>query len=174
MKNFLTGILGLSVMAFVFACSQKQPKSATELLTEIDSKDAPNTLSGAEKKEGWKLLFDGTSTNGWHGYNLKVFPDCWAIEDGSFTMNTTGSAESLDIITNRIYRDFAFSLEYKLTKAANSGVIFQVAEDPKYKYPYETGPEFQVIDHQNWPDTLEELADQWCQLCNVPAGCSPI
>ena len=57
-------------------------------------------------------------------------------------MTTQGSAESQDIVTNKKYRDFALSLEYKLTKAANSGIIFQVAEDTIYKFPYETGPEF--------------------------------
>lgn len=155
MKKLTTGILVLLIMAVIFSCRQKQPKDATGLLAEIDKNDAPNTLSRGEKNNGWQLLFDGKTTDGWHGYNLKVFPDCWAIEDGSLTMNTTGSAESLDIITNKMYRDFALSLEYKLTKAANSGIIFQIAEDPKYKFPYETGPEFQVIDHQNWPDTLE-------------------
>jgi hypothetical protein len=72
-------------------------------------------------------------------------------------MTTTGSAESLDIITNKKYRNFALSLEYKLTRAANSGILYQIAEDPKYKFPYETGPEFQVIDHQNWPDKLEDV-----------------
>jgi hypothetical protein len=155
MKKLTSGILILLIMALLFSCRQKQPKDALGLLAEIDKNDAPNTLAPGEKRNGWQLLFDGKTTDGWHGYNLKVFPDCWAIEDGSLTMNTTGSAESLDIITNRMYRDFALSLEYKLTKAANSGIIFQIAEDPKYKFPYETGPEFQVIDHQNWPDTLE-------------------
>jgi hypothetical protein len=88
---------------------------------------------------------------------MKVFPDCWMIEDGALTMNSTGSKEDQDIITNEKYRNFALSLEYKLTKAANSGVIFQVAEDTAYKFPYETGPEFQVIDHENWVnDTLQD------------------
>jgi hypothetical protein len=87
---------------------------------------------------------------------MKVFPDCCKIEYGTFTMNSVGGHEDQDIITNKKYRDFALSLEYKLTKAANSGVIFQVAEDTIYKFPYETGPEFQVIDHENWPDKLED------------------
>jgi hypothetical protein len=125
------------------------------LYRQLDNNSGVNTLSGKEKRNGWKLLFDGKTTDGWHGYNLKAFPDCWIIEDGAFTMTTKGSGEDQDIITNRKYRNFAFSLEYKLTKAANSGIIFQVAEDPKYKFPYETGPEFQVIDHENWPDPLE-------------------
>ena len=156
MKKLTSGILLLLLMAVIVSCGQKQPKDAVGLLAEIDKDSAPNTLTPGEKKAGWQLLFDGNTTNGWHGYNLKEFPDCWAIEDGSLTMNTTGSGESLDIITNKMYRDFALSLEYKLTKAANSGIIYQIAEDPKYKFPYETGPEFQVMDHENWPDSLAD------------------
>jgi hypothetical protein len=156
MKKLTSGILILTIMVFIVAFIQKQTKDALSLYSEIDKKDAPNSLSSAEKKNGWQLLFDGKTTDGWHGYNLKVFPDCWAIEDGSLTMNTSGSAESLDILTNKKYRNFALSIEYKLTKAANSGIIYQIAEDPKYKFPYETGPEFQIIDHENWPDKLED------------------
>src|SRR5450756_2959514 len=95
---------------------------------------------------------------------MKGFPEVWTIEDGAFTMVTIGGKESLDILTNEVYRNFAFSVDYKMTKAANSGVIFQIAEDPKYKYPYETGPEFQIIDHENWPDKLED-----CLLYTSPS-----
>ncbi|MBK8881180.1 MAG: DUF1080 domain-containing protein [Bacteroidales bacterium] len=173
MKKLTSGILVLTILAILFSCTQKQPKDATGLLAEIDKNDAPNTLSPSEKKDGWQLLFDGKTTEGWHGYNLKVFPDCWAIEDGALTMNTTGSAESLDILTSKMYRDFALSLEYKLTKAANSGIIFQIAEDPKYKFPYETGPEFQVIDHQNWPDTLESWQINGANYAMYPPVAQP-
>ena len=116
----------------------------------------PNTLTTKGKEKWLAVVVRWKTTNGWHGYNLKVFPDCWAIDDGSFTMNSQGSQEDQDIITNKKYASFALSVDYKLTKAANSGVIFQVAEDPKYKFPYETGPEFQIIDHENWPDKLED------------------
>jgi hypothetical protein len=156
MKKSISGILVLIMLLFIIACKQKQSKDPLALYAEINKKDAPNTLTQAEKKNGWQILFDGKTTNGWHGFNMKVFPDCWIIEDGALTMTTTGSHESLDILTNKKYRNFALSLEYKLTKAANSGIIYQIAEDPKYKFPYETGPEFQVIDHQNWPDKLED------------------
>ena len=143
-------------MAVIISCGKSKPKDAVALYAEIDKIAAPNTLTDKEKKNGWQLLFDGKTTAGWHGYNMKIFPDCWAIEDESLTMNSKGSQEDQDIITNKKYRDFVLSLEYKLTKAANSGIIFQVEEDPKYKFPYETGPEFQVIDHENWPDKLED------------------
>lgn len=156
MKKLIAVVLVLLTVTPVFIKGQKKPESPEALLSEINKKDPPNSLSSVEKKDGWQLLFDGITTKGWHGYNLKIFPDCWAVERGTLTMNTTGSAESQDIITNKVYRNFALSLEYKLTKAANSGVIYQVAEDPKYKFPYETGPEFQVIDHQNWQGKLED------------------
>ena len=156
MKKLTLGILYLMMIIIIISCGQSKPKDALALYAEISKNSAANTLSESEKTNGWQLLFDGKATDGWHGYNLTLFPDCWAVEDGSLTMNTQGSAESQDIITNKKYRDFALSLEYKLTKAANSGIIFQIAEDPKYKFPYETGPEFQVIDHQNWPDPLED------------------
>jgi hypothetical protein len=156
MKKLTPKILLLVMMTIIISCGKSKPKDATALYAEIDKTATPNALTDKEKKNGWQLLFDGKTTTGWHGYNMKVFPDCWAIEDESLTMNSKGAQEDQDIITNKIYRDFALSLEYKLTKAANSGVIFQIKEDPKYKFPYETGPEFQVIDHENWPDKLED------------------
>jgi hypothetical protein len=156
MKKLITEIL-LCLMVFaIISCGKSNKNDAKVLYSELAKNSAPNTLTDKEKENGWQLLFDGKTTNGWHGYNMKIFPDCWAIEDSSFTMNSKGGQENQDIITNKKYRDFAFSVEYKLTKGANSGVLYQVTEDPKYKFPYETGPEFQVIDHQNWPDPLED------------------
>jgi hypothetical protein len=87
---------------------------------------------------------------------MNGFPDCWIIQDEAFTMTTEGSGESQDIITDREYRNFAFSVDFKLTRAANSGIIFQVKEDTIYKFPYETGPEFQIIDHMGWDGNLED------------------
>jgi hypothetical protein len=106
-------------------------------------------LTDKEKRSGWQLLFDGRTPNGWHGYNMRGIPDVWAIEDGSFTVNSTGGGEEQDIITDGIYRNFAFTVEYKLSQGSNSGIIFQVKEDPKYQFPYETGPEFQLSDSNN-------------------------
>jgi hypothetical protein len=92
-------------------------------------------------------------------------PDCWIIEDGAFKVLTQGGEESnKGLITDKVYKDFALSLEFKVDKGANSGIIFQVAEGPQYTYAYETGPEYQVIDHEGWPgeDTLSDL-----QICGA-------
>ncbi|OFY64982.1 MAG: hypothetical protein A2V64_12485 [Bacteroidetes bacterium RBG_13_43_22] len=159
-----TGIL----LVLLCSCGTEPIKDPLSLYNEIDKEAAPNTLTKKEKKTGWQLLFDGSTTNGWHGYNMTGIPDCWTIEDGAFTMNTVGGAESQDIITDKVYRSFAFYAEFKLTKGANSGLIFQVAEDTLYHYPYETGPEFQVIDMEGWPGQLED----W-QICGANYAMHP-
>jgi hypothetical protein len=156
MKKLQTLALLLTMMAVIISCTNSDPKDPQTLYSELDLSAATNTLSKGEIDKGWKILFDGTTTTGWHGYNLKDFPTSWSIEEGAFTMNSEGGGEDQDIVTNKKYRNFAFFVEYKLTKAANSGIIFQVEEDTIYDYPYETGPEFQVIDHESWPDKLED------------------
>jgi len=156
MKKLKSLIFFLVVTTVFISCGKLNKNDPKTLNDEITKNQTPNSLTKKEKKDDWQLLFDGKTTKGWHGYNMEIFPDCWKIEDGTLTMNSTGSHENQDIITNNKYRDFAISLEYKMTKAANSGVIFQVAEDTIYKFPYETGPEFQIIDHENWPDKLED------------------
>ncbi len=156
MKSVVKSISLLLAALFIISCSGQKLTDAQGLYKEIDRTGSNNTISEAETKDGWKLIFDGQSTTGWHGYNMNVFPDCWAIEDACLTMNTTGGAESQDIITDKVYRNFALSIDYKTDTAANSGIIFQVKEDPKYKFPYETGAEMQIIDDEGWPGKLEE------------------
>ena len=156
MKNLLKRISLFTVTLLLISCGTKKTNDPVALYSELDKNAPVNTLSRNEMKNNWQLLFDGQNFTGWHGYNMKGIPDCWTIEDQCFTMTTVGGAESQDIITDKTYKNFAFTVEYKLTQAANSGIIYQVKEDTIYKFPYETGPEFQIIDHQNWPDKLED------------------
>ena len=156
MKTQAVKILSVLFMLAMVSFTGKTDKNALSLYSELDRSSAPNTISKREKGNGWILLFDGTSRDQWHGYNLSGFPDCWTVENGTLTMNSKGGQEDQDIITNKKYKGFAFSFDFKLTKGANSGILFQVEENPKYKFPYETGPEFQIIDQDNWPDKLED------------------
>ncbi|HAQ20546.1 MAG TPA: DUF1080 domain-containing protein [Prolixibacteraceae bacterium] len=160
-KRTIASLLGLTIILMT-SCAFRRERNPLTLYGQIDCTSTPNTLAAAEKKKGWSLLFDGKTMSGWHGFNLKGFPDCWVIENGVFTTTTKGGREDLDIITDREYRNYALSLDFKMTKGTNSGVIFQVAEDSKYKYPYESGPEFQIIDQANWPDPLKD----W-QICGA-------
>lgn len=160
-KNHL--LIAIVVLATtVFSCKPKQQPVAvvnTEpaaLYAELDKAAPTNTLTEAESKSGWQILSNGTDFKGWHGFNMNGIPDCWVIEDGCFTMTTIGGAESQDIITDKTYKSFAFFVEFKLDTAANSGIIYHITEDTMYHYPYETGAEYQIIDQENWPDSLAD------------------
>lgn len=156
-------LLVLSLMIlFLLSCTPTVQDNPLTLYRQIDRSSTPNTLTESEQNNGWNILFDGKNFTGWHGYNMKGISDSWIIEDQALTMTTEGRAESQDIITNKGYKNFALSADFKLTKGANSGIIFQVKEDSKYKFPYETGPEFQIIDQENWPDSLKD----W-QICGA-------
>jgi hypothetical protein len=167
MKKLNSFSLFLLMVVVIFSCKPKQtaPVVNTDpmaLYAELDKAAPVNTLPEAEAKAGWQLLSDGADFTGWHGFNMKGVPDCWTIEDGCFTMTTVGRAESQDIVTDKIYKSFALFAEFKLDTGANSGIIWQIKEDTIYKFPYETGPEYQVIDHANWPDSLAD----W-QICGA-------
>ncbi|GHT67643.1 glycosyl hydrolase [Bacteroidia bacterium] len=174
MKRMLMYFSVAVLLISLFSCN-KDKVSASKLYAEIDLSAAPNTLTEKEKQAGWQLLFDGKTFSGWHGYNMQGIPDVWAIEDGTLTMGETGGHESQDIITDKLYRNFALTVEYKLSKASNSGVVFQVKEDTLYEFPYETGPEFQLIDQENfpWPTPLEDWQIHGANYAMYPPQAAP-
>jgi hypothetical protein len=119
---------------------------------------AVNVLTPAEKAAGWQLLFNGTSTAGWHGFNNQSI-QAWSVDDCSLktagTEGNYGSDTRADLVTDKDYTNFEFSLDWKATKGGNSGVIYGVIEDPKYDAPWKTGPEYQLIDDVGFPEKLE-------------------
>lgn len=110
-------------------------------------KSQPNTLSAAEEKAGWKLLFDGKSTKGWRNYKAEGVSDGWKVEDGALVRADKGAG---DIITKEQYEGFELSLEYKISKGGNSGIMFHVTETENK--PWQTGPEIQVQDNGDGHD----------------------
>ena len=127
------------------------------LIHGLDKSASPNSITKKEKKSGWNLLFDGKKIKEWRGYNMNAVPDCWEVEDGALKIMVEGGEENaLGLISKKKYKGFALSLEFKLTNAANSGILYQVVEDEKYKYAYETGTEYQLIDEANWDGKLED------------------
>ncbi|MEM9418589.1 MAG: family 16 glycoside hydrolase [Planctomycetota bacterium] len=115
-----------------------------------------NTLTQEEKDAGWKLLFDGKTTEGWRGINRDKFPDIgWAIRDGNLCSEAKGGGESAnggDIITLEKYSDFELSWEWKMiTVGGNSGIKYFVAEGQHSNPKYGLGIEYQVLDDANHP-----------------------
>ncbi len=112
-----------------------------------------NTLSAAEKKEGWKLLFDGKTTNGWRPYKNKA-SDGWEIVNGEIHCKEQGVQHRADLITVDKYADFELAIDWKVGKGANSGIIYRASEE--YDASYESGPEYQLIDDLGYRDKLED------------------
>ncbi|MGF1923555.1 MAG: 3-keto-disaccharide hydrolase [Bacteroidia bacterium] len=108
----------------------------------------------AMAQRGFKPLFDGKTTTGWHTYNKTTVGSAWEVVDGAIHMNPVkkGRTGGGDLVTDKEYGDFHLKLEWKVAPKANSGIIFYVHEDPKYGQTYLTGPEMQVIDNDGHPD----------------------
>ncbi|REG97848.1 3-keto-disaccharide hydrolase [Flavobacterium aquicola] len=115
----------------------------------------PNTLSEYEKKEGYKLLFDGKTNNGWTGAYKTEFPvNGWKIANGVISVEPSGGAESTnggDIVTKEEYTAFDMSFEFKLTPGANSGVKYFVTLSEK-NTGSAIGLEYQILDDKLHPD----------------------
>jgi len=120
---------------------------------------ANNTLTEAEKKAGWLLLFDGKSISEWRNFKKQTLGNSWIIDDESIHLTTqskkeggSSAADGGDIITKNTFENFEFAYDWKISNCGNSGVMFNVVENEKYKYVWETGPEMQVLDNSCHPD----------------------
>jgi len=156
MKKLAHLVLLTTIGLLLVSCSTNQSADVQSLMAEVDSNAPLNKLSETEHDAGWVLLFDGKTLDGWHGFKQDLAPDCWRAEDDALKIINEGGAESAEgILTDKKYKAFALSLDFQTTEGCNSGVIYHASENPKYTYAYETGTEFQIIDHANWPDPLE-------------------
>ena len=119
-------------------------------------KAAHNELTEVEKADGWELLFDGQSLENWRDYNGEELTIPWFVENGTITAKGDGSDESGYIVTKKQYENFILKWDWKIADEGNSGVLYHVVENPKFKVPYVTGPEYQLIDELNFPEPLED------------------
>ena len=115
-----------------------------------------NTLTPEEIADGWVLLFDGKTLDGWKDYNGTTLTQPWHVVDGCIQAKGDGSDASGYIVTDKEYENFELSWDWKLSKGGNSGMLYHVVERPQYAVPYVTGPEYQLIDEPNFPEPLEE------------------
>jgi hypothetical protein len=110
-----------------------------------------NTLNENEKNDGWEILFDGKTTNGWHGYGKDKVGSDWKVEDGALTLEPAKDGQKKDggdIVTDKEFSNFDFKVDWKISPKGNSGIIFYVHEDTGlYHDTYNTGPEMQVLDN---------------------------
>ncbi len=119
------------VVVVGWACAGEQP---------------PNTLSADEAEAGWQLLFDGTSTEGWRGYNMEGFPaDGWEVRGGNLVTLAQEDGGAVDLVTEERFESFELSIEFKLTPAGNSGILYRAVEREEEPI-WANAPEYQVLD----------------------------
>lgn len=127
-----------------------------------------NILTSAEKAEGWELLFDGTTLNGWRSFNENALVgESWVVENG--TIKATGAGDDAHgyIVTDKVYGNFDLKWEWKISKGGNSGMLYHVVEGPQYAVPYVTGPEYQLIDDENFTEMNDGYVLEPWQRCAV-------
>lgn len=116
---------------------------------------APNTLTKAEKAQGWKLLWDGKTGQGWHTAGGASIPNAnWTIADGVLLDHADGGhgeGHSGDLISNGDYTDFELSVDFKLAPGSNSGIKYFVQDKDTGGDPT-IGLEYQLLDDVRHPD----------------------
>ena len=146
----IKSILVVSSLVLMLACHNAVSKQSPQ-------PPAMNSISQEEKNEGWELLFDGVSTAGWHTYGNKPVGKAWKVVDGTLTLDVSEKKDGKvvgggDIVTDKEFDNFHLKYDWKISVNGNSGIIFYAQEDSKYKWPWETGPEMQVLDNNGHPD----------------------
>lgn len=111
-------------------------------------------------KDEWIVLFNGKNFDGWHTYRKGNVYNGWNIENKvliyDYELNSDPGKSYL--VTDSTYTNFELSLEWMISEHGNSGVFWGVIEDDRFEYPYQTGPEIQILD-DNWKEYIEGRGD---------------
>lgn len=161
-------------VALLVACaSQEQerpPLDAGEdrpvVAATADADRTPNTLTAEQRQAGWRLLFDGRTSDGWRGYGRTDMPSGWQVVDGALT-RVAGAG---DIITEETFRNFELELEWQVEPGGNSGIFIRAVESA---VPiYHGAPEYQILDDDTHSDGASELTSAGANygLHPVPRG----
>jgi len=158
MKNLVI-VLNLAIMFFlVTSCGEKK--------SEVEKPVGPNALTKAEITDGWQLLFDGKSFDGWRGIGIEGVPEGhWKIVDGAIQKIASGDVPTQadgqpvkggDLITDKTFQNFELKFEWKISEAGNSGVKYNVDESVSIKNGSTgaLGYEYQVLDDDKHSDNL--------------------
>ena len=141
----------------------KTAKKAVPEYTVVDNAQV-DLASFPQDKDGYYVIFDGKTLNGWRGYGKDKAPSRWTVEDGAIKFNGSGGGEAQtgeggDLIFAKKFKNFELEMEWKVSKGGNSGIFYLAQEvttqkDGKTKYEpiYISCPEYQVLDNTNHPD----------------------
>ena len=162
MKKIIRSLMIVSSLLIMFLlipnCGEKE--------NEVEKPVGPNTLTKAEIADGWQLLFDGKTFDGWRGIGIDGVPEGhWKIVDGTIQKIASGDVPTQadgqpvkggDLISNKSYQNFELKFEWKISEGGNSGVKYNVNEDVSIKNGSTgaLGYEYQVLDDDKHSDNL--------------------
>ncbi len=126
-----------------------------------------NALSPQERRDGWKLLFDGTTTNGWHNYKKTTVGPGWRVNNGILTRTADTAVSAGDILTNDRYRNFDLALDWRISEGGNSGIIYRATEDNDYVW--QSGAEMQILDDARHSDGKLAITSAGSDFAIYPA-----
>jgi len=158
MKKFLS-FLFAGALIFGISCTGGQKKAADDSEEKSAAVEVgPNELTQQEKEQGWVLLFDGKTSEGWRGVNKGHFPAGWEVVDGTLHckgsgMGEAGSQDGGDILYDKEFSNFHMKMDWKIGEGGNSGIFYlgkEVEDWPIWK----TAPEMQVLDNERHPDAM--------------------
>ncbi len=131
----------LPVTALVLACGTTRSGDGADTPTAMAEEGTPhNQLTAEERAAGWRLLFDGRTTDGWRGYRRNDMPHGWQVIDGELTRVSRAG----DIITTEQFGSFELAVDWKVEPGGNSGIFFRATESEREIYM--SAPEMQVLD----------------------------
>ncbi len=155
--------LFLKIIAFAVVVASCSPKERKEELAETTSPPVAvpvlPQLTEQQKADGWKLLFDGQTTNGWQIFKARK-NNTWEAVNGTLHAKAIKEGvqgvgdERSDIMTTGEYGNFELTFDWKISAEGNSGVIFRATEE--FEQPFLSGPEFQIIDDKGYPGKLKD------------------
>ena len=145
--------------------------------------NAPHTAASNDADDftvsdkGWQILFDGKSTDGWHSYGKEKAGAGWIADNGVLHFDPSKN-DGGDLVTNESFKNFALQLDWKISPAGNSGIIFYVHDDyAKYNYVWLTGPEMQIIDnigHEDAKYPKHRAGDLYDLISALPESAKPV
>ena len=156
-KIIIAAFVALTSLFFAFTYKSQEKKIILNNTNDNLNIDQPTILTKEEMKDGWELLFDGKTTKGWHSYNKTMAGSSWKVVNGTLHLGASEKEnfqikDGGDLLTDQEFDNFDLKLDWKIDTCGNSGLIFYIHEDPKYKYCWETGAEMQVLDNKCHPD----------------------
>lgn len=142
-------ILVLSLLALLILSCKEQKKESSEIILESVKEVAEDNEWTTLSLEHWQAFKGGEAASFWktEGDMIVFYPP--TAEERS---KPDGGMESFNIVTKKEYTSFVLSLEWKISEAGNSGIMWGVSEDAKYSEPYQTGLEIQILDNDKHPD----------------------